>query len=473
MSADSVENELKDLLGRGVNKFIDPEGSFQKKIVEKAKGNYRKDIIVKFGIDPTRPDIHLGHAVIFRKLRQLQELGCKVVFLVGDFTAQIGDPTDKSKTRPEVEQKEVEANLKTYLSDIVKVLRTDKEVFSWIRNSDWFTSITDLNLPDDYKVAFEAVQSNGTKIKADIAPNSFIGKAAVFEKTRMQVTELKLKEKVVVITLKSFLWILKHITFSRLIERDMFQERIKNGHELFMHEMLYPVLQGVDSQVLAQIYGSCDLEIGGSDQLFNMLVARDVMKFNKGVSQAVLVLDILPGTKGKEKMSKSLDNYIGISELSSQMFGKVMSIPDSSIIDYFTLLSSLSLGDIKEMRSALEKEKVNPRDLKMKLAKELVATYHGEEKAKAAEEDFIRTFQKNEIPEDIKKVIISETRPLVEILLEEGLVKSKSDFKRLIEEGAISDIHNQNKITGLDFSVGEDIVLRIGKKRFIDIRKDL
>ena len=169
MRATSIENELKDILGRGVNKFIDPEGSFQKKIIEKTKGNYAKDIIVKFGIDPTRPDIHLGHTVIFRKLRQLQELGCKVVFLVGDFTAQIGDPTDKSKTRPEIEQKEVEANLKTYLSDIVKVLRTDKEVFSWIRNSDWFTSITDLNLPDDYKVAFEAVQTGGTKIKTNIA----------------------------------------------------------------------------------------------------------------------------------------------------------------------------------------------------------------------------------------------------------------------------------------------------------------
>ena len=263
-----------------MEEFIDPEGKFKEKILRKAKGEYEEDIIIKFGVDPTRPDIHLGHAVIFRKLRKFQDLGCKVVFLVGDYTAQIGDPTGRSKIRPEIEQKEVEANMKTYLDQVGKILLTDKNSFSWIRNSDWFTAITDIELPKGDKVKM-SIEKEGKKTDIDFDANSFVGKAVVFEKTRMQPTITGFRGAISVITLKSLLWTLKHITHSRLIERDMFQERIKSGKELFMHEMLYPVLQGIDSFVLSEIYGNCDLEIGGTDQTFNMLIGRDIMKLNK------------------------------------------------------------------------------------------------------------------------------------------------------------------------------------------------
>ena len=468
MSKITPEKEIEEFFTRSVGNFIDPENGFKEKLLKKIKGDYKKDIIVKWGIDPTRPDIHLGHAVVLRKLRQLQDWGCKIVFLIGDFTAQIGDPTNKSKVRPEIEQKEVEKNLKTYLDQVQKILRTEKAVFSWIRNSDWFTAITDLNLPDDYKVNLEIKDKNSVKL-IKIAPNSFVGKAIALEKTRMQVKDLGLKDKVSIITLRSFLWALKHVTFSQLIERDMFQERIKKGNELFMHEMIYPVLQGIDSQILAQIYGSCDLEVGGTDQLFNMLMGRTLMNARSLPPQSVIAFSLLVGTDGKEKMSKSLDNYISINEIPSEIFGKVMSIPDSVIIDYFTLATYSPLSDIKDLELSLKKEKVNPRDIKLRLAREIVTIYHGEAAGTAAETDFLNTFQKGQIPKDIKTIKVSKNRLLSEILLSENFVKSKSDFKRLVDEGAVSDAIKKNKITDLNFAVFEDITLRIGKKRFLNI----
>src|SRR3989344_3353304 len=299
-----MNKDVEEVLSRSVSTFVDPQGAFKDKLLKKINGQYKKDIVIKLGVDPSRPDIHFGHAVVLRKLRQFQDMGCKVVFLVGDFTARIGDPSGKSKIRPEIEQAEVDHNAKTYIEQVGKILRTEPSIFSWIRNSDWFTNITDLNLPDNYKVDMD-VTVKGKTTKIEITPNSFVGKAVVFEQTRMQVRDL------------------------HLIDRDMFQERIKSGGELYMHEMMYPILQGIDSFVLSQIYGSCDLEIGGNDQTFNMLMGRDIMKANKTEEQAVLSLEILPGLDGKEKMSKSLNNYITITDSPSEMFGKIMSIPDS------------------------------------------------------------------------------------------------------------------------------------------------
>lgn len=467
MAKTKSKGEIDELLSRGVSSFIDPGNAFRDKLVAKATGSYTKDIVIKLGCDPNRPDIHLGHAVILRKLRTFQDLGCKVVFLIGDYTAQIGDPTGKSKTRPEVEQKEVEANMKTYVDQVGKILRTDPEVFSWIRNSDWFTAITDLNLPDDYKITL-AVDAGGKKIEASIAPNSFVGKAVVFEKTRMQVTDLGLKDRISVITLRSFLWGLRHITHSRLIERDMFEERIRNKQELFMHEMMYPVLQGIDSQVIAQIYGSCDLEVGGTDQTFNMLMGRDIMAVNKQEPQSVLAFELLVGTDGKEKMSKSLGNYIGITDAPNDMYGKIMSIPDSAIAAYFELCTYEPVEEVERIKKEVSSGKTNPRTLKAQLARQIVAIYHGEKSAIAAEENFVSTFAKGGMPSDVKEVEIAEGALLVDVLLENGLVASKSEFRRLIEEGAISA--GGEKINDPAFRAEKDADIKVGKHRFLKIK---
>ncbi|MEK7176998.1 MAG: tyrosine--tRNA ligase [Patescibacteria group bacterium] len=464
-----MNKEVEEILSRGVGSFTDPDDAFKEKLLKKSKGEYSKDIVIKLGVDPSRPDIHLGHAVILRKLRQLQDLGCKVVFLVGDFTARIGDPSGKSKTRPEIEQAEVDKNAKTYIDQVGKILRTDKHLFSWIRNSDWFTSITDLHLPDNYEVNMDVtVDNKTTKIK--IPPNSFIGKAVVFEQTRMQVRDLGLKNHISVITLLNVLWGLRHITHAHLIDRDLFQERIKAGQELYMHEMLYPVFQGIDSFVLSQIYGSCDLEIGGTDQTFNMLMGRDVMKANKVSPQAVLSLEILPGLDGKEKMSKSLDNYIAITDMPGEMFGKTMSIPDTAIATYFKLATYTSLGEIKEIEKKLGETKHNPKDIKMRLAHEIVSIYHGEDKAKEAEKDFIETFSKKGTPKDIEKISGAIGDKLSDLLVRQGIVSSKTEWRRLVKDGAVTDLETEKQIESPDEEVSKSgNTLKIGKHRFIKI----
>lgn len=449
--------QIEEVFSRGVGEFIDPENSFKEKLQKKAQGAYPKDIIVKFGVDPTRPDIHLGHAVILRKLRTLQDLGCKVVFLVGDFTAHIGDPTGKSKVRPEIEQKEIEANMKTYLEQVGKILHTDPISFSWIRNSDWFYGVTDLNPKEGLAVRI------GTTL---VNPKSFVGKAKLYEDTRMQKTHLK-KETTVGITLSTLMWTLKHVTYGRLIQRDMFQERIKNGQELYLHEMIYPILQGMDSNVIYQIYGACDLEIGGTDQTFNMLMGRDIMKATKQAPQAVLSCELLEGTDGKEKMSKSLDNYISIIDTPNNMYGKVMSIPDSKIESYFNLCTYTPQEEITKVLVEIKSEKINPRDVKMKLAYQITALYHGEDAAKDAESAFTKTFQKGEIPEDIIEEQIEKGALLSEALVSLKLVASKKDFQRLVGEGAIKV--NSKKITDIHQKVDTESIVKIGKKKFIKL----
>ena len=458
--------ELNDLFVRGVTDFIDPEGKFKEKIQKKLDGKYSHDIVIKFGVDPTRPDIHLGHAVILRKLRKFQDLGCKVVFLVGDFTAHIGDPTGKSSIRPELEQKEIEANMKTYLEQVGKILRTEPEIFSWIRNSDWFYNLNDLVFSTDTKVNIEIADQGGKKT-ASLDQKSFLGKAVLYLESRMQKTHLH-KSSFEVITLRGFLWTLRHITHSRLIERDMFQERIKRGEELYMHEMMYPVLQGIDSYILAKIYGSCDLEIGGNDQTFNMLIGRDVMKFNNISQQAVMALRIIEGLDGKEKMSKNLGNYIAITESPNEMFGKIMSIPDTSTINYFELATYEPIDEIEKIKKAMAQGK-NPRDFKIRLAKEIVAIYHGEQKAKEAEKNFIKVFQKKEIPEEMMEIRANKGDQLSDLLIKHGVLKSKSEFTRLVDEKAIHNMETKEAIGDYHFQFESDLALKIGKKRFLKI----
>ncbi|HYC83400.1 MAG TPA: tyrosine--tRNA ligase [Candidatus Paceibacterota bacterium] len=454
------EKEINDIVSRGMAEFIDPNKNFRTKLASSPES-----VVIKFGVDPTRPDIHLGHAVVLRKLRQLQNLGCKVVFLIGDYTALIGDPTGKSKVRPEIEQAEIEANMKTYLDQVGKILRTDAEVFSWIRNSDWFYSLEDMLAPAQ---SLEITDSHGASGKMSFPENSFFAKAIVYENTRMQKA-LRPSQGVVNITMRGLLWTLRHITHSRLIERDMFQKRLEQHEELYMHEMLYPILQGIDSFALHQIYGGCDLEIGGSDQTFNMLMGRDVMRINKQEPQAVMSLKLLVGTDGQEKMSKSLDNYISIADAPADMYGKVMSIPDNLLIDYFELCTYTPLDEIELLAKDLKDDKKNPRDIKMRLGREIVSIYHGEKAAEAAEEQFVQTFQKGGIPDDAPSVTVPVGSLLSEVVLEQGMAKSKSEYRRLLEEGAVSNAETGEKITDPNYALDRDQVIRIGKIRFLKI----
>jgi tyrosyl-tRNA synthetase len=467
LTREEAEKVVESILTRGVGTFVDPDGSFRKNLVAKAEGKYDKDIIIKFGVDPTRPDIHLGHAVVLHKLRQMQDLGCKVVFLIGDYTAQIGDPTGKSKVRPEVEQSAIEANMQTYLDQVGKILDLDPKVFSWIRNSDWFTAITDIFLSNEAKIGMDFKFPGKEKPEhVDFPSNSFVGKAIVFEETRMQkkmgVTNIS------VVTMRSLLWGLKHVTLAQLVERDMFQKRIEGGESLFMHEMLYPVLQGIDSDVLYQVYGACHLEVGGTDQTFNMLMGRKMMESNNKPPQAVLSFELLVGLDGKEKMSKSLDNYVGITDAPNNMFGKLMSVPDEVLAKYFELCTFTPVDEVEKIFEQLKKGKAHPKDIKMDLAQQIVEIYHGREAGISARESFVSTFQNKELPEDMPVVEAKAGTLLVDILLAEKLVSSKTDFRRLLDEGAIRK-DGETKITDPFTTLREDMVLKIGKHRFLKI----
>lgn len=449
------DKEIEELLSRAVGECIDPDGAFRKKLESDPT-----KIVIKFGVDPTRPDIHLGHAVILRKLRKFQDLGCKVIFLIGDLTAQIGDPTGKSKVRPDISQIEIEANMKTYLDQVGKILNLDPQVFSWIRNSDWFVGITDVATEAGLKIEGDI---DGVKFSLPPLPaNHFLAKTFVWEQTRMQ------KGQVQSYSFLNMLGILKHITLNRLLERDMFQDRLKEGRELYMHELFYPILQGIDSSALAKVYGSCDLEVGGTDQTFNMLVGRDIMKMSEQRPQAVLAFEILEGLDGKEKMSKSLDNSISITDVPDNMYGKVMSIPDSSIARYFKLATYAPLEDIAEIEKQLESGKANPRDIKMRLAREIVAIYHGEAAAQGAEKAFVETFAEGRIPEGVEEAKVESGELLVDILIRKEIVSSKTDFRRLVEAGAVRNLDTDSLVDATD-ALANSGTYRIGKKRFLKI----
>jgi tyrosyl-tRNA synthetase len=351
--------------------------------------------------------------------------------------------------------------MNTYLAQVGSILKREPEVFSWIRNSDWFTSVTDINPSAGLKVNF----SKGNNMVGVFNANSFIGKALLFEKTRMQISALK-KNNIHTISLSFVLSTLRKISHNRLMERDMFQDRVKNHEELYMHEMMYPVLQGIDSYVLAKIYEGCDLEVGGTDQHFNMLMGRQVMTNYKQIPQAVLSFKILEGLDGKEKMSKSLDNYVAITDEPSDMYGKIMSIPDASIVNYYELCTFTSLEDVKEIERKLQDGKENPKDLKMQLAKQIVAIYHGENKASGAEDDWVKKFEKKEIPDDVEEIKVAGN--LMETLVAGGVIESNSAARRLFETGSIQDLNEDKKSDAKDEPVLQH-VYKIGKKKFIRI----
>ena len=373
----------------------------------------RRPLVVKAGFDPTAPDLHLGHTVLLRKLRQFQDLGHKVVFLIGDATARVGDPSGQSKTRKPMTWDEVEVNARTYEEQVKKILTVgDPRVFERRHNSSWFGR-------------FGSVSRETFGID--------------------QLVELASK-----------------YTVARLIERDDFQKRLKAGQEVSMLELLYPLMQGYDSVKL-----KADVELGGTDQKFNLLVGRDLQRAYGQEPQVVITLPLLEGTDGTQKMSKSFGNHIGIDEPPGEMFGKLMSIPDGLIVKYFTLLTDVNQTRIASLEQALSNRTVNPRDAKLELAVELVALYHGAAAAEQAKQEFVKVFSRREVPAEMPVRILKADAEgavnFIELLVSESLADTKNEARRLLKQGAV-------KLNGAPLSAPERPlaesagVLKVGRK---------
>jgi len=389
------------LIRRGVAEIV-PEDELKQKLYRSIKGN--RPLRVKLGLDPTAPDIHLGHTVVLNKLRQFQDLGHEVHLIIGDFTGRIGDPSGKSETRKQLTEEQVQANAATYKEQIFKVLDKDKTIIHF--NSEW---LMPLNLVDVLNLA---------------------GK----------------------------------YTVARMLERDDFEKRYKEGLPIGIHEFMYPLMQAYDSVAL-----KADVELGGTDQKFNLLVGRNLLKEYGLEPQIALTMPILEGTDGIQKMSKSLGNYIGVNEDAYEMFGKTMSIPDNLIIRYFELLTRVAQEEIDGMQKTMQ-EGANPRDLKMRLAREIITIYHDAEEAQKAQERFLLVFSQRDIPEDIPEVTVNEIELwLPKFLLKQGMVESTSDGRRMLKQGAVK--LNGEKYKDENILVENGMVIQVGKRKFIRLLK--
>ena len=387
-----------EIIKQGVDEIIG-----ENDLIEKLKQG--KKLTVKVGFDPTAPDLHLGHTVILRKMRQFQDLGHKVIFLIGDFTGKIGDPSGKNKTRPPLTDKEIKENANTYAEQVFNVLDKDKTVVDF--NSRWGDQMT---AADMIKLSAQS-------------------------------------------------------TVARMIERDDFSKRYKNNQPISIHEFLYPLMQGQDSVEL-----EADVELGGTDQKFNLLVGRDLQK-NQGMSpQTIITLPLLEGLDGIKKMSKSENNYIGITEDADQIFGKTMSIPDEIMFKWFDLLSLQSTDEIEKIKKSVN-EGGNPRDAKIILALELTKRFTSEKEAETAKENFFKKFAKNELPSDIeeKTVKYKGDYPLPNLLKDIDFASSTSEALRLITQGAVKV--DQIKVDSKDFHIEPNTkkLIQVGKKKIIYI----
>lgn len=391
-------NEQLLIIKKGVDVLINEEEL-------KEKLNSGRQLIVKLGLDPSAPDIHLGHTVVLRKAKQLQDLGHKVVIIIGDFTGKIGDPTGKSKTRKPLTDEQVKENAKTYCEQIFKIL--DKEKTEVRFNSEWLGKMT-----------FEDV----IKLAAST-------------------------------------------TVARMLERDDFNTRFTNKTSIGLHEFFYPLMQGYDSVAI-----KADIELGGTDQTFNVLMGRQLQKDNEMEQQIALFMPIIEGTDGINKMSKSLNNYIGVNEPSKIMFKKCMEIPDNLIIRYYELLTDIHPNQINEIKKELENGK-NPRDVKFELAKTIARLYHSEKEAIAGEQFYIQAFSKKAIPDDIPELTINKDT-LVEIIpdiVKNNFITSGGEFRRMLKQNGIQ--LNGEKINDINTILKDNDVLKIGKKKFLKIRK--
>ncbi|MEK7134803.1 MAG: tyrosine--tRNA ligase [Patescibacteria group bacterium] len=391
--------KIKTLLGRAVNEIID-------RYSLEAKLKSGKILRVKLGIDPTAPDIHLGHTVSLIKLKQFQDLGHQAVLIIGDFTATIGDPAGRFESRKPLLPQIVAENLKTYLKQIVKIVDIKKTEIRY--NNEWFGKITP----------------------------------------------------------KKLFFLTSLATIQQALEREDFQKRLKSNQAVTLTEVLYSLFQGYDSVMV-----KADVEIGGEDQKVNLLMGRRVQRAYKVPEQDILTTWLIEGTDGVKKMSKSSGNYIGIAEKPNMMFGKVMSIPDSLIIKYFRALTMIADSEIDKFEIELRSKKTNPRDIKAKLAFEIVKIYHGKKSAQEAEEEFNQVFRKHELPEKIPVVVLKRgSYNVTDLLLQLNLVKSKSEAGRLINENAVKINGETMKDSKTKVNITSGLVVQVGKRRFVKIK---
>ncbi len=394
-----AEVQLK-VIFRGTAEII-PEEELRQKLYKSLKN--KRPLRIKLGLDPTAPDIHLGHTVVLNKLRQFQDLGHEVHLIIGDYTGRIGDPSGKSETRKPLTQEEIEINAATYEEQIFKILDKKSTIIHF--NSSWLMK---LNLTDALNLA---------------------GK----------------------------------YTVARMLEREDFSTRYRDGLPISILEFMYPLLQGYDSVELA-----ADIEMGGTDQKFNLLVGRNLQKEYGQEPQIALTMPILEGTDGVQKMSKSLGNYIGIDEEPYEMFGKTMSIPDDLIIRYFELVTRVPMAEVEDMKKAMATGELNPRDAKVRLAKEIITMYHSAAEADKAENKFEQVFSQGNIPDDVPEVSIDETEVwLPKFLLEQGLVPSTSEGRRMIKQGALRI--NGEKYNEENINLINNMVIQVGKRKFIKV----
>jgi len=368
-----------------------------------------KPLKIKAGFDPTAPDLHLGHTVLLHKMRQFQELGHEVIFLIGDFTGMIGDPTGRSETRKNLTPQEVQENAKTYLAQVYKILDPEKTTVAY--NSEWMNKFTSVNMIE----------------------------------------------------------LAAHYTVARMLERDDFQKRLSKNLPVSIHELMYPLIQGYDSVALKS-----DVELGGTDQKFNLLVGRDLQRSYGQKPQVVLTMPLLEGTDGVQKMSKSLGNSIGVFDPANEMFGKIMSISDDLMWRYFELLSQVSAQELETMREQSEAGKLNPKNAKINLAKEIVTLYHSPDLAETALREFENVFKKKNLPEDIPVANGwgDELKGICNILKDNKMTDSTSAARRLIQQGSVSI--NGEKVSDVNQELpgNQEYLIKVGKKRFLKIQPE-
>jgi tyrosyl-tRNA synthetase len=395
-------NEQMDLIKRGAVEII-PEDELVKKLEKAIKEN--RQLNIKLGCDPTRPDLHLGHSVVLRKLAQFQKLGHKAILIIGDFTTLIGDPSGRNSTRPPLTTEEIKENAKSYFEQASKIL--DREKTDIVYNSEWLG-----------KMSF-----------ADV---------------------IKLASK---------------YTVARMLERDDFTKRFKSGIPISMHEILYPLAQAMDSVAIKS-----DVELGGTDQKFNLLVGRDIQRENGVDPQVIITMPLLVGTDGVEKMSKSYDNYIGISDEPGQMYGKTLSIPDELIYTYYELAADVSNEELINIKNSLADKNINPRDTKRALARKLVAMYYSDENAKAAEMEFDNIFKNKGLPDEI-----SEYKPetiemgLLDLIVRVNFAESNGEARRLVQQGGVSIDGEKFDDFKAIIKFDKEKILKVGKRKFIKL----
>ena len=401
----SAKEQLRIIL-KGVQQCVSEE-ELLKKLERSCEKN--EPLMIKLGLDPSAPDIHIGHAVVLRKMKQLQDLGHHVTIIIGDFTGKIGDPTGKAKGRLALSDVQVKANAATYCEQIFKVL--DREKTTVRLNSEWLSRLT----------------------------------------------------------LEEIIQIMATTTVARMLERDDFQNRYQNNVPIGLHEFLYPLMQAYDSVEL-----HADIELGGTDQTFNILMGRNLQKSTGLEQQVALFMPILEGLDGVEKMSKSLGNYIGVSEPSEVMFKKVMEVPDRLIIKYFELATDVHPDEIDRIKSDLASG-TNPRDVKLRLAETITALYHSDAEVSKAKSYYDSAFGKKAIPDEIPELCMGDVLPtmndIISDLISMGYVKSKGEFIRLVRQGGVQINGEKISEAHLSCALNENDVLKIGKKRFLRIRK--